>query len=142
MQSSSVEWAADHDALHFATVDNFPRFADALLRRKLFVKFGFEPPAAPYSLKENRLEGEGSTEFVPWHFAQTSNVQSAFANAAAWQASNFRFPSASESLPAIGRAVFVVGCSAFRADQSFQTSDLWMKSFLKYWLPLLIWLGV
>src|SRR4051794_33265685 len=91
MQSSSVEWAADHHALHFATIDNFPRFADALLRRKLFVKFGFEPPAAPYSLKENWLEGEGSSEFVPWHFAQTSNVQSAFANAAAWQASNSRF---------------------------------------------------
>src|SRR3954447_5743699 len=69
MQSSSVEWAADHDALHFATVDNFPRFADALLRRKLFVKFGFKAPAAPYSLKENRLEGEGSSDFIPWHFA-------------------------------------------------------------------------
>ena len=30
----------------------------------------------------------------------------------------------------------------FRADHCFQTSDFWMKSFLKYWLPLLIWLGV
>jgi hypothetical protein len=30
----------------------------------------------------------------------------------------------------------------FRADLWFQTSDFWMKSFLKYWLPLLIWLGV
>jgi VanZ family protein len=30
----------------------------------------------------------------------------------------------------------------FRADLCFQTSDFWMKSFLKYWLPLLIWLGV
>jgi VanZ family protein len=30
----------------------------------------------------------------------------------------------------------------FRADHRFQTPDLWMKSFLKHWLPLLIWLGV
>src|SRR5882724_4140235 len=30
----------------------------------------------------------------------------------------------------------------FRADFWFQTSELWMKSFLKYWLPLLIWLVV
>ncbi len=30
----------------------------------------------------------------------------------------------------------------FRADLGFQTSDFWMKFFLKYWLPLLIWLGV
>ena len=30
----------------------------------------------------------------------------------------------------------------FRADLCFQTSDFWMKFFLKYWLPLLIWLGV
>ena len=30
----------------------------------------------------------------------------------------------------------------FRGDLCFQTSDLWMKSFLQYWLPLLIWLGV
>ena len=63
MQSSSVEWAADRDALHLRAVDNFPRFADALLRRKLFVKFGFEAPPAPYSLKENRLEGEGSSDW-------------------------------------------------------------------------------
>src|SRR3954464_13742935 len=117
MQSSSVEWAADHDALHFATVDNFPRFADALLRRKLFVKFGFEPPAAPYSLKENRLEGEGSSDFVPWHLAANVQCPIRLRKRYARQASNSRFRSASESLPAIGRAVFVVGCSAFRADQ-------------------------
>src|SRR5215470_5999176 len=30
----------------------------------------------------------------------------------------------------------------FRADFCFQTSDFWMKSFIKYWLPLLIWLAV
>ena len=30
----------------------------------------------------------------------------------------------------------------FRADARFQTSDRWMKSFLKYWFPLLIWLVV
>jgi VanZ family protein len=30
----------------------------------------------------------------------------------------------------------------FRADVRFQTSELWMKSFFKYWFPLLIWLVV
>ena len=35
-----------------------------------------------------------------------------------------------------------VRCSAFRPDLRFQTFDLWMKFFLKYWLPLPIWLSV
>jgi VanZ family protein len=30
----------------------------------------------------------------------------------------------------------------FRGDLWFRTSELWMKSFFKYWLPLLIWLVV
>ena len=30
----------------------------------------------------------------------------------------------------------------FRTDLLFQVCDLWMKTFIKYWLPLLIWLGV
>ena len=30
----------------------------------------------------------------------------------------------------------------FRVDLSIQACHLWMKSFFKYWLPLLIWLGV
>src|SRR4029077_12492325 len=30
----------------------------------------------------------------------------------------------------------------FRSDLWLRTSDLWMKSFLKYWLALLSWLGV
>jgi len=38
--------------------------------------------------------------------------------------------------------VLDVRCSAFRAALRFQTFDLWMKSFLKYWLPLPIWLSV
>jgi VanZ family protein len=54
---------------------------------------------------------------------QPSDVHSQFRNCEA------------KFLSAIGRSVFDVGCSAFRAD-------FWMKSFLKYWLPLLIWLGV
>src|SRR4051794_5132411 len=120
MQSSSVGWAADHHGLHFATIDNFPRFADALLRRKLFVKFGFEPPAAPYSLKENRLEGEGSSDFVPWHLAANVQCPIRLRKRCGVAGANSRFRSASESLPPIGRAVFVVGCSAFCADQSFQ----------------------
>ena len=67
VQSSSAQRAAGHDALRFGTIDNFPRFTDTLLRRKLFVKFGFETPPAPHSLDENRFEGEGSSDFVPRH---------------------------------------------------------------------------
>ena len=67
VQSSSAQRAAGHDALRFGTIDNFPRFTDTLLRWKLFVKIGFEAPPAPHSLDENRLEGEGSSDFVPRH---------------------------------------------------------------------------
>jgi len=67
VQSSSVQRPTGHDALRFGTIDNFPRFTDTLLRRKLFVKFGFEAPTAPHSLDENRLEGQGSSDFVPRH---------------------------------------------------------------------------
>ena len=63
VQSSSAQRPAGHDALRFGTIDNFPRFSDTLLRRKLFVKFGFEAPPAPHSLDENRLEGKGTTDF-------------------------------------------------------------------------------
>ena len=59
VQSSSAQWAAGHDALRFGTIDNFPRFADAFLQRKIFVKLGFEASSAPHSLNENRFEGEG-----------------------------------------------------------------------------------
>jgi len=38
--------------------------------------------------------------------------------------------------------VLDVGCSAFPCRSLISDSDLWMKSFLKYWLPLLIWAGL
>jgi hypothetical protein len=67
VQSSSAQRAAGRDALRFGTIDNFPRFTDTLLWWQLFVKFGFEASPAPHPLDENRLEGEGSSDFVPRH---------------------------------------------------------------------------
>src|SRR4029077_18439098 len=128
MQSSSAQRTAGHDALRFGTIDNFPRFTDTLLWRKLFVKFGFKAPSAPHSLDENRLEGEGISGFAPRHGRQTSNVHRPTSN------SQFRTAWPNLFLP------LDVQCSML--DVRRFRADLWMKSFLKYWLPLLIWLGV
>ena len=65
-----------------------------------------------------------------------ANVQCPMSNA------QFKTQDSVYSLSTIGRPVLDVRCSAFRAALRFQTFDLWMKSFLKYWLPLLTWLGV
>jgi len=65
VQSSSAQRTVGDDALRFRTIDNFPRLTDALLRWKLFVKFGFEAPTAPHSLDKNRFEDEGIAGFVP-----------------------------------------------------------------------------
>src|SRR6266550_7182440 len=65
-----------------------------------------------------------------------ANVQCPMSNA------QFKTQDSAYSLSTIGRSVWDVRCSAFRADLRFQTFDLWMKSFLKYWLALPIWLSV
>jgi len=47
------------------------------------------------------------------------------------------------SFSAIGRSLFDVGCSAFTFSNHLSpVLGPRMKSFLKYWLPLLVWLGV
>src|SRR5947208_4748826 len=114
VQSSSAQWASDHNALRFGTIDNFPRFTDALLSRKLFVKFGFEAPPAPHSLDEDWFEGEGRHDFIPRHGRRkrrmsTSPPQHYCPAAVQFSIQNCDF----ESLSAIGRAVFDIGCSAF-----------------------------
>src|SRR6476661_2116678 len=129
VQSSSAQRPAGHDALRFGTIDNFPRFTDTFLWQKLFVKFGFEAAPSPHSLDENRLEGEGNSDFVSRHGSrQTSNVHCPTSN------SQFRTAMPNLFLP------LDVQCSML--DVRRFRADLWMKSFLKYWLPVLGWLVV
>ena len=60
VQSFAFERSVRDDALGFRTIDNFPRFPDARIRRQFFSELGFESAAAPHSFQENRFEGEGS----------------------------------------------------------------------------------
>src|SRR4029077_13742429 len=102
---------------------------DRLLRWKLFVQFGFEAPPAPHSLDKNRLEGEGSSDFVRQHGRgkrPMSSVQRPILK--------FRTTIPNRFLP------LDVQCSML--DVRRFRADLWMKSFLKYWLPVLGWLVV
>src|SRR5262249_395501 len=135
MQRFSAQRPTSHDTLRFWTIDNFPRFADGLLRRQLFLKFRFEAPPAPYSLDENRFEGEGSSEVLKRHKSrQTSNLGCPTSNA------QFRAP-IPMFLP-LNVQCSMLDVRRFRADLWFQTCNPWMKSLFRYWLPLLIWLGV
>src|SRR6266404_4103868 len=47
------------NALRLRSINDFPRFADACIRRQFFPEFGFEPAAAPNSFHEDWFEGEG-----------------------------------------------------------------------------------
>jgi hypothetical protein len=109
VQRSSAQRAVDDDALRFGTIDNFPRLADTLLRWKFFVKFGFEAPPTPHSLDENRFEGEGTSDFVPGHGRQTSNVHAPTSN------SQFRAAMPNLFLP-LDVQCSMLDVSRFRAD--------------------------
>jgi hypothetical protein len=61
VQSFAFELSVAHNALRFRAIDDFPRFADALIARQFLAERGFKPAAAPYSFHENGLEGEGSS---------------------------------------------------------------------------------
>jgi hypothetical protein len=56
-----------HDALRFGPIDDFPRFTDASVCRQIFSELGLEAAAAPNSLHENGLEGDGSGEIELRH---------------------------------------------------------------------------
>ena len=36
----------------------------------------------------------------------------------------------------------IVQCKRDSSDRRLETSDLWMRPFLKYWLPVMVWLGL
>src|SRR5256885_7101821 len=108
VQSSSAQRSAGYNTLRFQTIDHFPRFADALLRRKLFLKFRFEAPSTPHALHENWFEGKWSSEDYRRHGSrQTSNVRCPTSNA------QFTIHDRSYRLCNIGRSVLNLRCSAF-----------------------------
>ena len=99
------------------------------------MKFRFETSPAPHSLHKNRLEDEGGNDFTAGHGRANvecppSGVQFSI---------HHRDPSLIWPLDV---QCWLLDVPRFRADVGFQTSDFWMKSFLKYWLPLLTWLVV
>src|SRR5439155_20193317 len=97
----------------------------------------FAARAPPKSLLENWFEGAGSCEVFRRHRLRKPSVSYVHRPTL-----NSKTQDSAYSLSTIGRSVWDVRCSAFRADLRFQTFDLWMKSFLKYWLALPIWLSV
>jgi len=61
----------DH-ALHFGSIDNFPRFADRFVGWKILAEKRSEFAAAPDSLLENRLKGKGRVKADHQELDQTS----------------------------------------------------------------------
>src|SRR5262245_46660330 len=112
VQTFSAQRPTRHDALRFGAIDDFPRLADALLRRKLFLKFGFEPSPAPHSLDENWFEGKGSGDFVPRHGPANVQCPTRLRKAMAWQASNIQ-QSIQDCVAPRRHWTFSVGCWMF-----------------------------
>src|SRR5579885_1388017 len=60
VQGRAPQRTIAHDALRLRSIDDFPRFADALVWRQFFSEKIGKPPPSPNAFYENRLEGEGS----------------------------------------------------------------------------------
>src|SRR5260370_33509179 len=77
VQCFSVErWVRD-DTPCLRAIDDFPRFADANIRRQLFSELRLETASAPHSFHEDRLEGEGRCEIRLAHAAISGTVAAA-----------------------------------------------------------------
>src|SRR4029077_16281471 len=63
MQTLAFERTAHDDTLCFGTVNDFPRFADALVRWQVLVEQFRQLSPAPNSLHEDWLKGEGTNDF-------------------------------------------------------------------------------
>ena len=63
MQTFAFERTVSDDALCFGAIDNFPRFADALVRWQVLAEQLRQLSPAPNSLHEDWLKGEGTADF-------------------------------------------------------------------------------
>ena len=77
VQRFTFERSVRDNALRLGSIDNFPRFADAHIRRQFFSEFGFKSAPAPHSFHENRFEGEGTGEIDLAHAAISGTVAAA-----------------------------------------------------------------
>src|SRR5260370_23503134 len=59
VQSFAAQRSVCDHTMRFQSIDNFPRFADASIRRQLFSELRLETASTPHSFHEDRLEGEG-----------------------------------------------------------------------------------
>ena len=66
MQSFAFEWTTPDDALRFRTIDNFPRLTDSFAGWQFLAEEVCKSAAAPNSLHEDWLEGEGTADFGFW----------------------------------------------------------------------------
>src|SRR2546422_645827 len=113
VQRFAFEWSVCDDALRFQSIDNLPRFADVNVWRQFFTELGFEPASAPHPLHENRLETNRLGKIALAHAAISGTVAAAVS--AALFSSQARTPA---------------------------TTAMNLSRFLKYWLPVLVWLAV
>src|SRR5436190_1390212 len=60
VQRFAAKRSVRDDTLRFGSINDFPRFADAGIRRQLLPELRLETASAPHSFHENRREGEGS----------------------------------------------------------------------------------
>src|SRR6266566_6205326 len=63
MQTLAFKRPARDDALHFRTINDFPRLANSRIWREPFSKFRLKPSPAPDSLHEDWFKGEGTADF-------------------------------------------------------------------------------
>ena len=63
MQTFAFERTAPDEALCFRTINDFPRFADALVRWQVLAEQLRQLSPAPNSLHEDWLKGDGTADF-------------------------------------------------------------------------------
>src|ERR1700687_3462157 len=61
VQRCAFERTIGNNTLRFRSIDNFPRLTDSFVEWHILAEEFREFAAAPYSLPENGLEGEGSS---------------------------------------------------------------------------------
>jgi VanZ family protein len=121
MQRPAFQRSIAGDALGFRSIDDFPRFTGARIWRQFFAKVGFKSATAPHALHENRLETNRLSEIALAHVAILGTVAAAARHAIAHCGG---------------------GCWLHYLVRRRHACHHSMRSFLKYWLPIVIWSAV